>query len=355
MNTRRTTSRRREFLFRSSLCGMFQSNTTGSNKHRNNKHTSKTDACALAFGGIWLWERNRFLLTGEKPKRWMERPLETGIIVLLVATAVVWSLDPNHVSLSVSLVLVLCFFLWKIIEFQYTRKVFRQQLAIEEYRREVKRRNRDIVVNVNDDDDEGLLCEEEGKEGNDNNIVMTMDELITDPKTDPDLMNFLTEHQREVYGDGSHSLCGCASARFNPLNEGENPTDGNEDFCSKLWSFLANICCGWMCQCYCQLCGMCAIAQEHRYLVDILPADPFLWQRDYVTLQSWGEYYPAILRLRMSGQMNFLPHLKAMSTLSNRLVVTAMIFLVLVTLIILLPVHFPKWQILVVRFFFCQM
>jgi hypothetical protein len=328
MNTRRRPSERPEFLFRSSLCGMFRSNTDINHDHH--RHFSKTDACALAFGGIWLWERNRFVLTGEKPKRWLERPLETGIVVLLVGTAVVWSLDPYHVSLSVSLVLVLCLFVWKILEFQYARKVFRQQLAIEEYRREIKRRKRDCV-------DDGT------------DIHSAFEESMTDPKNDPDLMSFLNEHQREVYGDSSHALCGCASATFNPLDEGEDQEENARDFCSKLWAFLAHICCGWICQCYCQLCGMCAIAQEHRYLVDVLPADPNLWQRDYVTLQSWKDYYPSILRLRISGQTNFLPHLKALSTLSNRLVVAAAVFLVLVTLIIVLPVHFPRWQILVVR------
>jgi hypothetical protein len=323
---------------------MFHSRTVKDQHHHHHQHHhnfSKTDACALAFGGIWLWERNRFLLTGEKPKRWMERPFETGIVVLLIGTAVVWSLSPHHVSLSLSLVVVLCFFFWKILEFQHTRKVFRQKLAIEEYRRENRRRKRGIVNYLEE-------LEEEGNGGG-TDLTATIDEAFADPKNDPDLMNFLTEHQREVYGDGSHALCGCASAPFNPLDEEDDETDHRGDFCSQLWAFLANICCGWMCQCYCQLCGMCAIAQEHRYLADILPTDPILWQLDYVTLQSWKDYYPDILRLRMSGQMKFLPHLRAMSTLSNRLVIAAAIFLVLVTLIIVLPVHFPRWQILVVR------
>merc|ERR1712226_226260 len=51
-------------------------------------------------------------------------------------------------------------------------------------------------------------------------------------------------------------------------NEGEN---GDVDFCTKLWSIVANMCCGACCQCWCQCCGMCATAQEYRELKRVLP------------------------------------------------------------------------------------
>ncbi|KAG7362750.1 protease prsW family protein [Nitzschia inconspicua] len=253
------------FLFHSGLCDMFHPS-----KGHHRRH-SKTDACALAFCGIWLWERNRFLLTGERPKKLRERPVELSIVFLLVATAVVWSLDPYNIFLPVSLLLAFCCLLWKIFEFQYTRSVFRQRLAMEAYQQEQKKLERDLVG-----------------EGNGSDAAVSIPNgLADDPRNDAELMLFLGKHKREIYGNGSHSLC------------------------------------------------------------DILPTDSNLWQRDYVTLQSWHEYYPAILRLRLSGKMNFLSHLKAMSSLSNGLAMVATILLLSVTLVTILPVRFPKWQILV--------
>jgi len=82
-------------------------------------------------------------------------------------------------------------------------------------------------------------------------------------------------------------------------------------------------------------------------LREMLPTDPEMWQRDYLTQQPWKEYYPDIVRLRLSSQTKFYRHLRALSTLSNRLLVSAVLFLLLVTIFIFLPVHFPRWQILV--------
>ena len=124
-------------------------------------------------------------------------------------------------------------------------------------------------------------------------------------------------------------------------------------FCLGAWRFLANLCCGLLCGCNLQLLGMCAIAQEQRYLKEVLPSSterPDLWQRDYITMQPWSEYYPAILRLRLSYQSNFCSHLKAMSTLSRRILTTAVTFVVFISLMVLLPVRFPRWQILIVSF-----
>lgn len=279
---------------------------------------SKTDACALAFCGIWLWERNRFLLTGETPRAWSERPVDVGIVFLLGATALVWSLDPNNVFLSLSLVVMAGCFLWKLFEFQHERSVFRQQLAVEEYRR------------MHDDGTFRRLIDSGG-----------------DPQDDPGLMLFLGQHEREVYGDGAHALCGCANASRNPP-EAPGIDGRSEDFCFRLWRLTSNFCCGVLCSCYVQCFGMCAIAQEHRHLKHRLPPDPVLWQVDYITFEPWTSYFPAIVRLRMSHEGRFLPHARAMSILSSRLVKSVFVFLVLATGSIMLPVHFPRWQILIV-------
>lgn len=320
------------YLFHSGLCGMFRT----SKEPRQQRRHSKTDACALAFCGIWLWQRNKYLLTGEKPKRWKDKPLDISIVILLVATAIVWSLDPHNAALPLLLLVIMGCFLWKIFEFQYSRSIFREQLAIQEYIRQKK-------------EFESEASEEDGTRTT-KQVVYLTNEHIIDPHNDPDLIQFLSQqHKREVYGDGAHALCGCANSQLNPINTGDDDGDEGGDCCLSLWALLANSCCGWLCRCYCQLCGMCAIAQEHRFLTEVLPEDPTLWQRDYVTLQSWQDYYPAIVRLRVAGKMNFFSHLRATSELSYRLIVTAATSLLFVTLVTLLPVHFPRWQIFVVR------
>jgi hypothetical protein len=253
--------------------------------------------------------------------------MEICMLLLFCTILLVWALDPSDgIVLSVLVILLVSGFLWRLFEFQYTRTVFRQQLAIEEFRRR-EQETKHLMV------------------GRD------LPSVVVDPQSNPGLMQFLSKHKREIYYDGVHAICGCASAQKNPLrDDGSGYTEGNGgDFCWGLWSLLANMCCGWLCNCYCQLCGICGIAQEHRYLTHVLPQrDHDLWQRDYLTMQPWNEYYPAILRLRLSGQMRFLPHLQALSILSHRLVIGAVLFLTLATLIVALPVHFPRWQILVV-------
>jgi hypothetical protein len=294
-------------LFRSSLCGMFEG-----------PRASKSDACALVFCGVWLWERNRFLATGETPRALSERPVEVGIVALLAVTALVWSFDPYNVFLSLSLVVVACCFLWKLLEFQFERALFRQLLAIEEYRRTLD----------NDAENHRTL------------------QCGGDPQDDPGLMRFLDRHEKEVYGDGAHALFGCASASRNGM--AQDVDWPNQDFCFQMWRLISSLCCGVLCSCYIQCFGACAIAQEHRHLKQCLPPDPDLWQVDYITFEPWSGYFPANVRLRVSHETRFFPHVRSMSILSKRLVKSVLVFMLLATGIVLLPVHFPRWQILIV-------
>ena len=278
-------------------------------------------------------------------------------------TGVVWSIDPQNkftfILSCAGWVLVLSF-VWKVFEYQQKRKKFRMQLAIAEYRHRCRSRDK----NKNNDTDDG-----------DRSLPSS-----SDTDTDAELAVFLDQHRREIYGDGAHDIFGCArsntglcchryrserlvgrSAVDVDTNDDGNNNDDEEDeeeesqvgFCLGAWRFLAKLCCGLLCGCNLQLFGMCAIAQEQRYLKEVLPSSterPDLWQRDYITMQPWSEYYPAILRLRLSYQSNFCSHLKAMSTLSRRILTTAVTFVVFISLMVLLPVRFPRWQILIVSF-----
>ena len=332
-------------LFRSSPCGMFRES-----------QISKTDACALFCCGIYLWQRNKDLFTRELRKEDVfidhERPsiltstetktrfsaivykrLDVSILSLIVVTIVIWSFeDPttnrpfSTIVLGANLMLVTGA-LWRFFEFQRGRKKFRRQLAIVEYYR------RRLIKN------------------NEN-------------RRDPGLDAFLERHRQEIDGDRAHDLFGCVKSnddhfgccrlgRYSHESQGSISNDENShcnEFCFGASRLLSNLCCGVFCGHQLQLCGMCAIAQESRYLQGVISATsgPGFWQRDYVTMQPWMEYYPSILRLRLSNQSHCLPHFNALSKLSSQILISTIASFFFVTTLFLFPIRFPKWQVLIV-------
>jgi len=344
-----------ERIFRSSLCGgMFRE-----------PQSSKTDACAVFCCGVYLWQRNQDILMRERRKEEgfanhdddnllqspiastiSKRPLDALFLLLAAVAIIIWSFDTNSLLSTIgfgAVCLLILLAIWKIFRFQQARKSFRRQLAIAEY---CRRRNCDIP------EDEG----------------------------DPGLALFLQEHRQGISEGGSHNLLGCASSNggwfgnnyqsSNQNHENDDSTieddddddDGDEnnnsprDFCLEFWRFLGKLCCGMLCGCHLQLFGMCAIAQESRHLREAIPTTtrPGLWQRDYITMQPWMEYYPSILRLRLSNQIHCIPHFKALSRLSRRLLITGASVFLFVTLMFLLPIRFPKWQVVVLYGTFLQ-
>lgn len=271
---------------------------------------------------------------------------------------------------------------YKLFEFLHTSRVFRQQLAIHEWEMQQQQ-------------PEQLGQQDDNRDGQ---------------GVDPELQSYLSSHYDEVYGNGAHVLCGCARDLDEDHGDDDDDNDDDDDeeenndlrlfidddddnsgdFCTAIWTCIANTCCGTLCQCYCQVCGSCATSQEHRYLRTILP-QPFklkalfqstegrgqsrlrnstlsttaerdglqidaaiiaadLWQRDYVTFEPWMDYFPSIVKLRLGNIRSFTKHMQALSVLSFRLVVLSATFLVVATtMAVFLPVTFPRWQILVVR------
>jgi hypothetical protein len=154
------------------------------NYNHSPQHMSKTDACALACCGVWLWERNQFLLQGKKPKTWRKRPLEMAMALLGVSAVVVWTIDPEQLFLQVAAILIVSGILWKLLEFQHTRGFFRKRLAIYNYYR---------------DQGQELPSEED--------IDLA----------DPGLNMYLRQHRREIHG--VHALCGCFRIDYLPKIE----------------------------------------------------------------------------------------------------------------------------------------
>ncbi|VEU39026.1 unnamed protein product [Pseudo-nitzschia multistriata] len=115
------------------------------------------------------------------------------------------------------------------------------------------------------------------------------------------------------------------------VNEGDDPDDADDSRGSKgmaspdlstcLFRAWSSFCCGALCQCWCQCCGMCAIGQEDRELELILEKDgnSAALHIDYITFQPYSEYFPAIRDLQNSREGSFAKHRLALSDLSKRI------------------------------------
>jgi RsiW-degrading membrane proteinase PrsW (M82 family) len=106
------------------------------------------------------------------------------------------------------------------------------------------------------------------------------------------------------------------------------------DLCTCMWRAFSNFCCGSLCGCWLQLCGMCAIGQEDREIERLLlhessssENDKSIFQIDYISFQKFSEYYPLILNLRQAQETAFQVHMKALSTLSKQIIYNFMAYL----------------------------
>lgn len=285
--SRESFSTRRRQGFSTSICGLFE-----------DQH-DRSSCCALICCGIFLFDRNNFVVNGSQPPRYR---FLVHVVGLAVAVAVgfglgVWLESPWPLLGSVVLFVVL---------------VGMRGMTIRKgIRREIQAR----IGYEPEPAFEGGCC-------------------------------------------SPHGICGCASMDnvFLPLDSDEaEQRRRSEDCCTKLWNNLAGACCG-CCGCWCQLCGMCAVGQEHRELRRLYPNEAkFLV--DYVTLQPYHEYYQAIEDLRSTENRSFAAHLRNLSKLSNRLLQALAWYFALILIASALRyglAHIHIGKIIVVVLTFCQ-
>lgn len=116
--------------------------------------------------------------------------------------------------------------------------------------------------------------------------------------------DYLKLHRYETLS--ATSICGCVAT--------ETVDIARRDLCTCLWNAAAALCCGALCRCWCQCCGMCAIAQQDRELRRIHP------QRiDYITFEPFDHYTGKLQELRLSRETSVWKHVAGMSELSHKL------------------------------------
>ena len=140
-----------------------------------------------------------------------------------------------------------------------------------------------------------------------------------------ELKTFLQRHRTDT--TRAHCCCSpcyCHDYDFidetGMINNGRIANDNTDDvpeddFCTYLWDYLSGM--FWCCGCWCQCFGICALAQEEREVNRLTGNDES--KIDYLTMQPYSEYYPAIVALRNNQNTNPWAHVRAISELSSKM------------------------------------
>mmetsp|Transcript_4671 Transcript_4671/g.8908 ORF Transcript_4671/g.8908 Transcript_4671/m.8908 type:complete len:737 (-) Transcript_4671:14-2224(-) len=88
-------------------------------------------------------------------------------------------------------------------------------------------------------------------------------------------------------------LCGCYVEDRLVQHDNDSDSDEQKSVCTSIWEWACPPCCGMHMQC----CGVCALAQEGREVETALLPRSYL-RVDYITMQPYADYYPAIYQDR---------------------------------------------------------
>ena len=189
--------------FSTSICDLFR---------------NRFDCCAFACCGIMLYDRSRFILTGEYPLSFQSRILRYVIVPLLIFISAgfcaVHVKDP-YLNEFLSYILISLMILYLFISCFSSR---RERIAL----------RKEILDKI-------------GRSG---------EQDITDLE--------------QAHG----FCCGCYTVDGHydqwEMNGNDNNLTSNGDLCTQLWKCFARSCCGDRFNLFCQCCGICALAQEAR-------------------------------------------------------------------------------------------
>lgn len=331
------TFRRRQIYrggFRTSICDIFRD------------PNSRTDCCAMVCCGVFASDRNRYLLTGERPPPLWQRVLIYFLVPALFIAAMKYFAvdapvlvdgeDSGQTIKSYPLGIACSFFIYMMfisIWGRWVSSVY-ESLVMEVSGRHVKntvsftfqkrRQTRTLIMTKLFEE----RLRETGQEGN------------SPPEH---LQTFLRRHNLDIRR--AHSSCSCCYAHDTEFyheidvwnsqsreNEGrDNEDHPQEDCCTRFWDCLSKT--FWCCGCWCQCRGCCAIAQEEREVNRLTRYEQ--QEIDYISFQPYSEYFPAIQNLRENQIRSPSKHVQATSELSRMImknVAAVLIVLILLAL-----------------------
>jgi len=132
---------------------------------------------------------------------------------------------------------------------------------------------------------------------------------------------FCYQHDYNFYDDSTGMACRDGL-------EGAAVEQPEADVCTRLWDCLSST--FWCCGCWCQCCGICAVAQEEREVNRLTINEQ--QKIDYLTFQPYSEYYPSIQNLVEHQIRSPWKHIQSLSILSSKLLKN--VFAVLVVLLV---------------------
>ena len=234
------------------------------------RSSERTDACSLVCCGILQADRDRYLLTGIPPPSCSRRVMLhfsyhilLPVFLFVSACFAAYNIQDvyyNQLACTVLVALMFTIVVMQSCKGRWKRSAIRRDLLFRTY--EYKRGR---LMEEPDDDDEDSP---DYMQGQSNYDVMCV-----------------------------HAFIGCYTQDKTADHFDVKP----KDLMGCLWKFYTQLCCGKICRCYLQVCGMCGIAQEARELESIMPSHRR--RIDYITMQSWSQYYPAILKARATQQL----------------------------------------------------
>jgi len=291
--------------FHSSICGLFDDSSR------------RNDCCALVCCGTLASDRTNFLLNNEMPTPWWIRIGINVVFPLLVylgghTLAITIDPDPSTTDSDENVI-------YYYVDYMTNMLTFAIVMALLVRATIIRIRMRRKVMNIMRVREYGVTSPSGPEETPDSNSLRVHYPCWIALKDNTMSSDEVVSLDRDVNYDASGDI-------FDEDKGGPRYSD----LCTVLWSICSFCCCGcagFWCQCF----GMCAIGQEAREVRRLLPTYEQL--RDYVTFESYSEYYPKINELRRNDILNFFAHAKATSQLSKRIclyfLATLLIFLLL--------------------------
>ena len=317
--------------FSTSICSLFQYSPSDEDAEDEAFRTStvRTDCCSLACCGILQSDRTNYLLTGELPpslfqRMWTHLFIPLSMFLLAGCAAVTIQDEYSNKYIVTCLVLVLIIYI--------AADCFRGTAKRRRVREELLWRMREL----------DMIDQGRGEE------AIETERMVREAGSREDgTYGSVDLGQPKHHMDCVHRILGCAWVDYPNGDRSGEPKPS--DFCGGLWNFFANLCCGRMCRCWFQFCGVCALAQEAREVERLIPAGRR--RVDYVTFEPYLNYYNPIRILRAARNSNLLAHYATLSHLSSTLVWTLAITIMTMLVLSFIPRFggFTKGDLCVVR------
>ena len=317
--------------FSTSICSLFQYSPSDEDAEDEAYRTStvRTDCCSLACCGILQSDRTNYLLTGELPpslfrRMWTHLFVPLSMFLLAGCAAVTIQDEYSNKYIVTCLVLVLIIYI--------AADCFRGTAKRRRVREELLWRMREL----------DMIDQGRGEE------AIETERMVREAGSQEDgTYGSVDLGQPKRHMDCVHRILGCAWVDYPNGDRSGEPKPS--DFCGGLWHFFANLCCGRMCRCWFQFCGVCALAQEAREVERLIPAGRR--RVDYVTFEPYLNYYNPIRILRAARNSNLLAHYATLSHLSSTLVWTLAITIMTMLVLSFIPRFggFTKGDLCVVR------